>query len=722
MAKLLDELKRRNVIRVAIAYVVASWVLLQVADLVVDNIDAPGWVMQVFMLFLALGFPLVVMFSWAFELTPEGIKRESEVDRSESITRQTAHNLNRLTISLLVLVVIIIGIDRLLLQPEPQGAEATRLAAAPTGQAGQAGQAEKSIAVLAFDDMSPEGDQGYFAEGISEELLNVLAQIPDLKVAGRTSSFAFKDQNRDLREIGEILDVDHILEGSVRTSGNRVRVTAQLVKADDGFHLFSKNYDRELTDIFAVQDDIAREIGSALRSAILGEASGEALTPTSTEAYRRYLHARQWIHTRDRSLMEQASAMLDEALEIDPDYPPALAQKALVTLLLSDSPGAYGEMPFDEAHRIARPLLGRALELDPNLAEGHAILGLLLGQASVEPSQAAIASLRRALEINPTMANANNWLATEISDSASMGASRELYEKVVQHDPLYAPAFNNLTFQYMQTRGLDKADSLIRRVQRITGDSPSVRFARGALAMASGDLSTAVRELHEAYDFNNSASVVQLWYSTALSFVGDLEYAASVARDTDRLVMLELSGRHEEARAIFESLNTELLDEGQLWGVSDWFLQRGEAGQLIEFLEPLYGDADSWLGTLPKPDQLWGVGSHTNLAAALLAAGREEEAQELLRGAKEMLEVQRQSGADNLFFWYSAAQLEALLGNRQGMLAALRNAIDTGFVNVLGCGSVIFDPYRSDSRFIELEAEMIRRADEEKKELDSLTT
>lgn len=719
MARLLDELKRRNVIRVAVAYAVASWVLLQVADLVVDNIDAPVWVMQVFMLFLALGFPLVVMFSWAFELTPEGIKRESEVDRSESVTRQTAHNLNRLTIGLLMLVVVIIGVDRLLLQPDRQPADAMQLANAPVEQA------EKSIAVLAFDDLSPAGDQAYFAEGISEELLNVLAQIPDLKVAGRTSSFAFKDQDRDLREIGEILDVAHILEGSVRTSGNRVRVTAQLVKADDGFHLFSKNYDRELTDIFAVQDDIAREIGNALRSAILGDASNasvEALTPTSTEAYRRYLHARQWIHTRDRSLMEQASAMLEEALEIDPDYPPALAQKALVTLLLSDSPGAYGEMPFAQAHRIARPLLGRALELDPNLAEGHAILGLLLGQASVEPSQAAIASLRRALEINPTMANANNWLATEISDSASMGASLELYEKVVQHDPLYAPAFNNLTFQYMQTRGLDKADTLIRRVQRITGDSPSVRFARGALAMASGDLSTAVRELHEAYDFNNSASVVQLWYSTALSFVGDLEYAASVARDTDRLVMLELSGRHDEALAIFESLNTELLDEGQLWGVSDWFLQRGEAGQLIEFLEPLYGNADSWLGSLPKPDQLWGVGSHTNLAAALLAAGREEEAQKLLYGAKEMLEVQRQSGADNLFFWYSAAQLEALLGNRQGMLAALRNAIDTGFVNVLGCGSVIFDPYRSDRRFIELENEMIRRANEEKKELDSLTT
>lgn len=714
MAKLLDELKRRNVIRVAVAYVVASWVLLQVADLVIDNIEAPGWVMQVFMLFLALGFPLVVMFSWAFELTPDGIKRESEVVRSESITRQTARKLNRLTIGLLVLVLVVIGIDRMLPRVDQQSGSATEAAGTSDGEA-------RSIAVLAFEDMSPGGDQAYFAEGISEELLNVLAQIPDLKVAGRTSSFAFKDQNRDLREIGEILDVDHILEGSVRTSGTRVRVTAQLVKADDGFHLFSKNYDRELTDIFEVQDDIAREIGNALRSAILGGESVDPIAPTSMAAYDRYLRARQWIHTRDRTLMEQASTLLDEALEIDPDYPPALAQKALVTLLLSDSGGSYGDIPLAEAHRIARPLLDRALDLDPNLAEGHAILGLLLGQASVESSEEAIVSLRRALAINPTMTNANNWLATEISDSASMGESRRLYEIVVQHDPLYTPAFNNLMFQYMQVRGLDKADSLIRRVQRITGDSPSVRFARGSLAMASGDLSTAISELEEAYQFNTSASVVQLWYTTALYFVGDLEYSAAVARDTEKLVPLELSGRHDEARAVFVALQAGNLDEGQLRGLSDWFLLRDEATELIDYLEPHYGTPERWVDTLPTPDQLWGVAAHGNLVAALRKAGREADANRLLDSAKTMIDVQRQSGADNLFFWFSAAQIGALLGDRQAMLGALRNAIDTGFVSVLGCDSVAFDAYRNDRRFIELEMEMIRRAEEERRELDSLT-
>jgi TolB-like protein len=315
------------------------------------------------MLALALGFPLVIIFSWAFELTPEGIKREKDVNRDESLTRTTAHKLDRITIGLLIVVLAIVAVERFVPNADsPQSVAAV--------------VADKSIAVLAFQDLSPAGDQAYFAEGISEELLNVLAQIPELKVAGRTSSFAFKDQNRDLREIGEILEVAHILEGSVRTSGDRIRVTAQLVKADDGFHLFSKNYDRELTDIFAVQDDIAQEIATAMRAAIFGDNTVDKSTATNVEAYEKYLQARQWISTRDRDLMERASILLDEALAIDPDYAPAMAQKALSLLLLSNSDGAYGDIPERVALEMSRPLLDRALDGDPDLAEAHAVLGL----------------------------------------------------------------------------------------------------------------------------------------------------------------------------------------------------------------------------------------------------------------------------------------------------------------------------------------------------------
>lgn len=709
MSKLFRELTRRNVIRVAVAYAVAAWVLLQIADLVLDNIGAPGWVMQVFMLAVALGFPLVIIFSWAFELTPEGLKREKDVQRDESITRATAHKLDRITIALLVVVVVIVAAQRFVPGTDsPQSVDAD--------------VTEKSIAVLAFQDLSPGGDQAYFAEGISEELLNVLAQIPDLKVAGRTSSFAFKDQNRDLREIGEILEVAHILEGSVRTSGDRIRVTAQLVKASDGFHLFSKNYDRELTDIFEVQDDIAQEIATAMRAAIFGDNAVEKSATTQVEAYEKYLQARQWISSRDRDLMERASVVLDEALAIDPDYPPALAQKALALLLLSNSDGAYGDIPVEVALEMSKPLLDRALADDPDLAEAHAVLGLWYSNQTLTGDPQAIASLKKALEINPNMTNAINWLANELTGADSYGETVRLYESVVERDPLFAPAFNNLMFAYIQTRQADRADALVRRVERITGESPNVLFARGAFAMANGKLAAAVQELARAYDYNRSASVVRLWYGTALSFVGDYDAAIDVAADTDKLVPLELAGRHDEAVEVFNSLQLVVYDEGVLRGIGDWMLLQERPDELIVFLEQLAADKSDWIAAQPRPDQLWGAPHLTNVAYALQATGRDKDGQRVLDETRVLLDAQLRNGADNLFFWINQAEYAALAGDLEAMLAHLRKSIDSGFVLTAGFYSSPFNRYRGEPRFIELEQEAIRRANEERQKLGMLST
>jgi TolB-like protein len=404
LGQFFDELKRRNVIRVGVTYVIAAWLVLQVADLVLENISAPDWIMQVFMLAFALGFPLVLIFSWVYELTPEGLKREREVDRDQSITRSTGRKLNQITIGMLLAVILFVGYERTI---SPDSTNSVPVGAAAI--------TDKSVAVLAFEDLSAEGDHAYFAEGLSEELLNVLSQVPDLQVAGRTSSFAFKGQNMDLREIGEILNVAHILEGSVRTSGNRIRVTAQLINATDGFHLFSETYDRDLTDIFAVQDDIAEKISTALQSELIGTVSVHEATPTQIEAFGVYLLARQNIHTRDKDKMIEAMTLLDQAIAIDPEYAPALAQKALVTYLLSDSSGAYGEMPAAKAISIARPLLDKALRIDSRLAEAHAISGLILSAENTSPEVAA-ARLRHALALNPNLDDARNWLAAELGE------------------------------------------------------------------------------------------------------------------------------------------------------------------------------------------------------------------------------------------------------------------------------------------------------------------
>ncbi len=711
MNKLFEELKRRNVIRVGIAYLVAAWVVLQIADLVLENIGAPDWVMQVIMLVAALGFPLVLLVSWAFELTPEGIKRENDVDRDESITRQTAHKLDRMTVGLLFVVVLMVAAERLI-----PAADTPEPAAAPAETA----VAEKSIAVLAFEDLSPGGDQAYFAEGISEELLNVLAQIPDLKVAGRTSSFAFKGQKRDIREIGEILEVAHILEGSVRTSGDRIRVTAQLVKAEDGFHLFSKNYDRKLTDIFEVQDDIAREITMALRSAILGEQPVETSTHTSVEAYEKYLQGRQWIHTRDRRLMEEASVLLDDALDIDPNYAPALAQKALAMQLLSNADGAYGDIPLDVALRESRPLLDRALELNPDLAEAYAVLGLWYSNGSRSSSDQAIASLRKSLSINPNNVNANNWLASELAGAENFNESLRLYEAVVERDPLYAPAFNNVIFYYMQVRSMDRAEALVRRVERITGESPNVLFARGALSLANGQLAAAVKQLERAHSFNTSASVVQLWYGTALFNLGDFDSAAEVHRNTNKLLPLELAGRYAEAEELFESLGGLIYDEGTLRGIGDWMLMRDRPDELIMFLEELAGDGNDWIAEQPRPDQLWGAVHMTNIVYALQATNRTEEAERVLAATREILDSQADHGANNMFFWLNEAEYAALVGDVEAMLSSMRKSIDTGLYCTAGFYTAPFNRYRNDPRFVELEQEAIRRANEERRKLGML--
>jgi len=712
LSKLVEELKRRNVIRVGIAYLVAAWVLLQIADLVLENIGAPDWVMQALMLVLALGLPLVLLFSWAFELTPEGIKREKDVTPGESITRHTAHKLDRITVALLFVVVLLVAAERLI----PAADEPAQTAAAP------AAVTDRSIAVLAFQDLSPGGDHEYFAEGISEELLNVLAQIPDLKVAGRTSSFAFKDQNRDLREIGEILEVANILEGSVRTSGDRIRVTAQLVKAADGFHLFSKNYDRKVTDIFEVQDDIAREIATALRSAILGEAPVETSTPTPVEAYEKYLQARQWIHTRDRSLMEEASVLLDEALDIDPNYAPAMAQKALVIMLLSNAGGAYGDIPVDVALRESRPLIDKALDIDPDLAEAHAILGLWYRNGSATSSEQAIASLRKSLAINPSNANANNWLAGELAGAEHFNESLRLYETVVERDPLYAPAFNNVVFYYMQIHSMDRAESLVRRVERITGESPNVLFARGALSLANGQLADAAEELGRAYAFNTSASVVQLWYGTALFNLGNFDAAVEVSRTTNKLMPLELAGRHEEASELFTSLNDLIYDEGTLRGIGDWMLFRERPDELIAFLEQLAGQGKDWIAEQPPPDQLWGAANMTNIAYALQAIGRTGEANRVLAEIRETLDKQADYGANNMFYWWNRAEYAALTGDVDAMLGFLRRTIDSGLYCTAGFYTAPFNRYRGDARFIALESEAIRRAKDERRKLGMLET
>ena len=701
MGRLFEELRRRNVFRVAIAYMIAGWLVLQVADIVLEIIVAPDWVAQVFLLVFALGSPFALTFSWAYELTPEGVKREKEVDRERSITSATGRKLDLVTIGMLVAVLAVVGLERVIFSKT--GAESTVAVAEAI---------ENSIAVLAFQDLSPDGDQAYFAEGLSEELLNVLAQVRELKVAGRTSSFAFRGQGKNLQEIGELLNVSHILEGSVRKSGNRIRVTAQLIKASDGFHLFSDTYERELSDVFAVQDEIAQSISSALLSEIIGAEAVAHATPTDPEAYELYLMARQRINSRDPTAMHEASAMLDRALDIDPIYAPALAQKSLVTYLTSDSLGAYGDMPRDTAMPIAQRFVDQALALDDGLAEAHAVNGLLLDEQY--KYEEAIVALRHALELNPNMSDAANWLSTTLGSRNQQAESRVILEEIVKRDPTYGPAFANLTAEYVRTSDFDRADALITRVARIVGENDDTLQARGIASVMRGDVAEATRDLGRAYDENPNSTIVQMWYGFALRGIADYETLADVGLPEHRMIALRAQGLKNEARAVMESLDlTSGFPQRVLSDVGDMLNRDNSSQEFIDLVHERYGSTESLLRDYPV-DQGWGTGYVGNLAYAYLQTHDEEMFRELLEVMRQALEVQQEEGTNNWVHDFSRAQYATLTGDVDGALSSIRMAVDHGFCIIGGIDSPIFDSVSGEPGFDELMQSLANCADEQR--------
>jgi adenylate cyclase len=382
--ELLNELKRRNVFRVGVAYVVIAWLVAQVAELALDSFDAPSWVIKTILLLLALGLPAVLFFAWAFELTPEGLKKEKDVDRSQSITQQTGRKLNTTIMVMLVVAVGVLLFDKFALRSD-----------APPPAVQETAVNDNSVAVLPFVDMSPARDQEYFTDGLTENLLHALAQVRELKVAGRTSSFAFKGQNQDLREIGRQLNVSNILEGSVQKMGERVRITTQLIETEGGYHLWSETFDRDLTDIFSVQDEIATAVAGALRKNLLGEETISAGYSGNFEAYNAHLLGLSYSKEKNFESWSQAEEQFQLALELDPNMAPAWAALSDV---YSSQTGFGSE--FAAGYERAREAALKAIELDPNLPEGYMALSKV--QISRDWDwDGAEASLRRAQALRP---------------------------------------------------------------------------------------------------------------------------------------------------------------------------------------------------------------------------------------------------------------------------------------------------------------------------------
>jgi len=403
MGQFLDELKRRNVVRVGFAYLVVGWLVFQIGEVLFPTFGAPEWIFKSLILLIALGFPFALLFAWAFELTPEGVMKTEEVDASTSITHSTGKKLNAVIMVGLVLALAYFVWDRQAADeviPDVVDAAATQASAPATEAAKSDIPNDRTIAVLPFVNMSSDEEQEWFADGLTEEILNSLARTPDLLVSARTSSFAHKGSNKDIIEIADALGVAHILEGSVRRSGDRLRVTAQLIRASDGFHLWSENYDRSVADLIDIQENVAFEIANALETAMDPEALASMVSSgtNSVPAFEAYLQGLAYgvstIQTGDAYLFLSASEAFEKATSIDPEFAKAyweLAQFWSVQLSRTNIIAGLTEKSREEMQALYEDAIDNAIRTETDAANQ------ILYRANKALSQL---KLRQALRLN----------------------------------------------------------------------------------------------------------------------------------------------------------------------------------------------------------------------------------------------------------------------------------------------------------------------------------
>ena len=494
------ELKRRNVLRVAIAYAVVAWLLLQVSDTLVPALHLPEWFLSGVALLLILGFPVALLFAWAYEMTPDGLKKERDIEQSLSIKKVVGRKLDFVIIGLLAVALGYFSFDKFVLDPQRDAVlleSAGQQNAETTTELIQMDQpaesAQPSIAVLAFVNMSDDSGNEYFSEGLSEELLNLLVKIPELKVAARTSSFSYKDKDVSVAQIGAELNVTHILEGSVRKAGNRVRITAQLIKADDGFHLWSETFDRTLDDIFVIQDEIAKAVVGELKISLLG-AMPEG-RKTDPEVYSLYLQGNYFNNLRGEENLEKAFAALEQALAIDPDYAPAWVSINLTHAYQM----VYEPRPKEESLALQFEAIQRALAIDENLASAWAALAYQKRSYDWDWQGAKVA-IDKALQLEPNNVHVIGPAASIAGTFGRLSESIELFEKNVALDPLRLSSLRALGIRYLTAGRTDDAFNVFHRVQALNPDYPSIHGDLARTYLLNGDPKNALLEVEKTPD------------------------------------------------------------------------------------------------------------------------------------------------------------------------------------------------------------------------------
>jgi TolB-like protein/Flp pilus assembly protein TadD len=529
--QLFNELKRRNVFKVAIVYIVAAWVLMQVADVILNNIAAPDWIFHVLLLFLSIGFPFAVIFAWAFELTPEGLKREHEADHDAAQMEATKPNVMELAAT------------------EQEVSE----------------EPDKSIAVLPFLNMSEDASYEYFSDGISEELLNLLAKIPELRVAAQTSSFSLKGKDLQISEVGQILNVSHVLEGSVRKADNQLRITAQLIKAYDGYHEWSETYDRTLDNIFAIQDEIAAAVVKQLRVTLLGE------TPTVREtdpaAYALYLQARQLSRQSTAKAWEMSINLYHQTLDISPDY--AAAWTELADVYIRQTHKAL--RTFEEGFALAREAAEKALVVDPENAKAHACLGQIVLSFDGDLVMAA-RHFEQALAVEPSNPEILLEAAFLARSLGNLDEAVSLLEYVVSLDPVNAIGHYRLGATYLWARRLDAAIASLRTALNLSPGRIAAHWSIGVALLLKDEPEKALTAIEQESDEGwRTAGLVMAHHALGHEAESDVELVKMIG----------------------------MLEQGAAYNIAYLFAFRGEAARAFEWLDKAVQYRDPGLMDIP---------------------------------------------------------------------------------------------------------------------------
>ena len=571
------ELKRRNVYKVAVAYAIVGWLVVQISSTVLPTFHAPEWVVQTLVVLVALGFPIAVVIAWAFELTPEGLKRTEDVDRATE-KRGKSH-------AWIYVVAVGAAISIALFLLGRYTATNTASAARTEAVTGSS-IPQKSIAVLPFDNLSRDPDNAFFAEGVQDEILTRLAKVADLKVIARTSTQKFKSAPTDLREVAKQLDVANILEGSVQKVNDQVRVNVQLINALTNAHLWAEIYDRKLSDIFAVQSDIAKTVADTLQAKLTGSEKQmiAAQSTNDTAAYELYHKGRALWERRSGDNIPKAIAFFEQAIARDPNYALAYAGLSNADILLPFFAGADRR----EAYSKAKEAVLKALRLDPNLAEAHLALGKVLFFSEIDLA-GAMREYKRAIELKPNDATAHHWFGNDTL--SALGRSEEAIAEVrraVELDPL-SPVINaDLGTTFFYAHRYDDSARQLRKTLEIDPTFFYAHFNLGIVLQVTGDLAGAIAEYEKAKQLNDDL-LMSTMCAAAKAQAGDKDAALRMLSDLDKI------SQHREVVGYLRAL---------------LYLNLNNKAEALRWLEQGFQERDgsniSWIKVDPLLDSLHG--------------------------------------------------------------------------------------------------------------------